>query len=128
MGSFNEICALSNLIIAPGTPVRVLFLTRNPYVVSDMHEDYRGIYHYDQWFARTPPIKGRYGDYGRCDFEEDSISHLIEECFQKDVVERPFGFNQFHAGDVTKTKDIHHFLNAASQGRLLVGTSHQSIE
>ncbi len=120
MGSFNETCALSNLNIGYGTPVRLLFLTRNPYVSSDQREDQRGCYHYDQWFVRTPPIKGEYADYGRCAFDESPITELICKCFQKDVVERPFGFNQYHTGDVTKTKGIHHFLQAAWQGRLLV--------
>lgn len=120
MGSFNETCALSNLNIDCGTPVRLIFLTQNPYVRSDQHEAQRGCYHYDQWFARTPPIKGEYADYGDCEFKESPITELICDCFQKDVIERPFGFNQFHAGDVTKTKGIHHFLQAAWQGRLLV--------
>lgn len=120
MGSFNEVCALSNLNIESGTPVRLLFLTQNPYIASDQQEARRGCYHYDQWFARTPPIEGVYDDYGRCKFETGPLTDLICEVFQKDVIERPFGFNQYHAGDVTKTKGIHHFLNAASQGRLLV--------
>lgn len=120
MGSFNETCALSELNISPGTQVRLLFLTAGPYVNSDQHEATRGCYHYDQWFARTPPIKATYDDYGRCKFEENSITKLITECFNQDVVERPFGFNQYHATYVTKTNDINHFIEAASQGRLLV--------
>ncbi len=120
MGSFNETCALSNLNISYKTPVRLLFLTQNPYVVSDQHEGHRGCYHYDQWFVRTPPIKATYADYGQCDFQENPITDLIDKCFQKDVIERPFGFNQYHSCDVTKTKGIYHFLQAAWQGRLLV--------
>jgi len=120
MGSFNETCALSNLNIGCGTPVRLMFLTQNPYVIADQHETHRGCYHYDHWFARTPPIKGKYADYGDCAFKEGPITDLITECFQMDVIERPFGFNQCHSPDVTKTKGIHHFLNAAWEGRLLV--------
>lgn len=120
MGSFNEICALSGLPITYNDKVRLLFLTRNPYVESDQHEAHRGCYHYDQWFLRTPPIKGKYADYGRCDFEHGAISRLIESVFKNDIVERPFGFNQYHTGDVTKSKGIHNFLQAAWQGRLLV--------
>jgi hypothetical protein len=97
-----------------------LFLTRNPYVDCDQHEAQRGCYHYEQWFLRNPPIKGKYADYGRCEFEDGAISRLVEDVFQRDIIERPFGFNQYHTGDVTKSKGIHNFLQAAWQGRLLV--------
>ena len=120
MGSFNETCALSNLNIGCGTPVRQVFLTQNPYVRSDQREAHRGCYHYDQWFVRTPPIKGTYNDYGDIEFKEGPLTELICRVFQKDAIERPFGFNQYHAGDVTLSKGIHHFLHAAWQGRLLV--------
>ena len=120
MGSFNEICALSGLPISYNDEVRLLFLTRNPYIEADQHESQRGCYHYEQWFLRNPPIKGKYDDYGRCDFGDNAISRLVNDVFQGDVVERPFGFNRYHAGDVTKAKGIHHFLHAAWQGRLLV--------
>lgn len=120
MGSFNEICALSGLPISYGDDVRLLFLTRNPYYECDEHESQRGCYHYDQWFLRTPPIRGKYDDYGQCDFEMSAVTRLIEAVFQTDILERPFGFNQYHACDVTKSKGIHHFLQAAWQGRLLV--------
>lgn len=120
MGSFNEVCALSNLNIPYGTPVRLLFLTQNPYVESDQREQQRGCYHYDQWFVRTPPIKGEYADYGDCEFKETPITKLVTACFQDDVVERPYGFNQYHAGPVAKGKDLQHYLAAAWQGRLLI--------
>jgi hypothetical protein len=120
MGSFNETCALSNFNIGPGDPVRQLFLTQNPYIVCDEYNAYRGCHHSDQWFVRTPPIKGVYEDYGACKFEEGPITDLIVSCFRDDVVERPYGFNQYHAHDITKTKDISHFISAAEQGRLLV--------
>lgn len=120
MGSFNETCVLSGLSISYGDPVKLLFLTQNPYVVADQHEAKRGIYHYDNWFARTPPIDGKYEDYGSCEFKEDIVSDLILELFRKDVVERPFGFNRYHTCDVTKSKGIRHFLKAAWDGRLLV--------
>jgi len=120
MGSFNETCALSGLNISPGTLVKLLFLTQNPYIASDEHEAQRGCYHHDQWFVRTPPVVGIYDDYGRCQFKDDSISKLIAEVFSEDIVERPFGFNQYHAHPVAKGQDIHHYLTAAWDGRLLV--------
>ncbi len=123
MGSFNETCALSGFNIAPGTPVKVVFLTQNPYVKSDEREAHRGCYIYDQWFARTPPISGVYNDYGHCAFEEDIISRVIEEMFRIDLVERPFGWNPCHAFSVKKSDDIHRFLQVAWQGRLLVKES-----
>lgn len=127
MGSFNEVCALSSLNIGPGQKVRLLFLTQNPYVKSDEHEARRGCYPTDQWFVRTPPIKGEYADYGECEFKEDAITNLICEVFKDDVIERPFGFNQYHAPDVTKTKGIHHFLHAAREGRLLVADKFREV-
>jgi hypothetical protein len=120
MGSFNEVCAISHINIGYGDPVRLLFLTRNPYVESDEHEAQRGCYHHDNWFVRTPPIKGKYDDYGRCKFTEDTTTKLIVDCFQKDLVERPFGFNQYHAHAVLKGMGIDEYLQAAWQGRLLV--------
>jgi hypothetical protein len=120
MGSFNEVCALSGFTITPGDPVRLLFLTQNPYVKCDEREAQRGCYHYDQWFVRTPPIKGEYADYGRCDFKEGELTKLISDLFDDDVVERPFGFNQYHAGPVLKGRGIHQYIEAAWQGRLNV--------
>lgn len=120
MGSFNEVCALSSLNISCGTPVRLLFLTQNPYVCSDQREQHRGCYHYDQWFVRTPPLKAVYADYGNCTFKATPLVKLIESCFQEDVVERPFGFNEYHAGPVSKGRELDHYLKAAWRGRLLV--------
>ena len=114
MGSFNEVCALSGINIGVGTKVKQLFLTQNPY------RDGRGCYPTNQWFVRTPPISGVYDDYGQVAFNEGPITNLICEVFQDDVVEKPFGFNQYHDPDVTKTKGIHHFLNCAWEGRLFV--------
>lgn len=127
MGSFNETCALSNLNVGYGTPVKLLFLTQNPYIHSDDHEAQRGCYHYDQWFVRTPPIAGKYADYGRCEFDEGPLTDLIVELFKRDAIRRPFGFNQYHAPHVDPEKGIHHLLNAAWEGRLLVRDGDQEI-
>jgi hypothetical protein len=120
MGSFNETCALSNLNISYGTPVRVLFLTQNPYVTSDGHEAQRGCYHYDNWFVRTPPLKGKYDDYGRAALAKSKLPKLIADVFSTDVVERPFGFNQYHEPAVFRGQNLAHYLQAAWEGRLLV--------
>lgn len=120
MGSFNETCALSNMDIPYGEEVRLLFLSRNPHQNSDQQVADRGVCHYSQWFVRTPPIKGKYNDYGQCEFKKGPITKLIEECFTKDVVEKPFGFNSFHTHAVKKKESIDHYLKAAWQGRLEV--------
>jgi hypothetical protein len=121
MGSFNETCALSCLPITYGDPVKLLFLTRNPYSTTcDEHFAQRGCYHNDQWFVRTPPITGTYADYGKCDFEESYLTKLIEKTFSTDVVELPFGYNECHAPPVSSHSNIHQFLEAAWEGRLLV--------
>lgn len=120
MGSFNETCALSNLNIPYGTPVRLLFLTQNPYVVSDSHEAQRGCYHYDNWFCRTPPLKGKYDDYGRAKLQKSPLVKLIADVFSTDVIERPFGFNQYHDPPVKRGQKLDHYIAAAWEGRLLV--------
>lgn len=123
MGSFNETCALSNLNIPYGTPVRLLFLTQNPYISSDGHEAHRGCYHFDNWFVRTPPIKGVYDDYGRAKLNDSKLPQLIADLFSKDVVERPFGFNQYHEPPVRRGEKLDHYIEAAWEGRLLVRDS-----
>jgi hypothetical protein len=120
MGSFNETCALSNLNIPRGTRVRLLFLTQGPYVSSDEHETQRGICHNDLWFARTPPLKGEYSNYGQVELDESPLVKLVADVFSHDIVERPYGFNQYHAHPVLKNQDLEHYLTAARQGRLLV--------
>ena len=120
MGSFNETCALSHLNISPGDKVRVLFLTQNPYVDSDQQFARRGCYHYDQWFVRTPPLKGEYDDYGRAALKASPINDLVAEVFDKDCVEQPFGFNQCHALPVVRGRGLDHYFEAAWEGRLAV--------
>lgn len=128
MGSFNEACALSGFSVTPNTPVRVVFLTQNPYVVSDGHEAKRGVHHNEQWFVRTPPFKAKYDDYGRVRFDDTPITDLIVKCFHDDAVERPFGFNEYHDPPVNpNNKDIHHFLEAAYEGRLRVRNGSFSV-
>lgn len=114
MGSFNETCALSGINIPVGTPVRVLFLTGNPY------ENNRGCYHYDHWFARTPPYKATYADYGRAEYDDSPLTELIAKGFDRDVVEKPFGFNQYHDPPVFKGRGLPAYLEAAWEGRLSV--------
>lgn len=121
MGSFNETCALSGLAIKPGDPVKIMFLTRNPYAGrSDQKYAHRGCYHNDHWFLRTPPISGVYNDYGGAQFEESCLTRLIEDLFSKDVAEQPFGFNRYHAHPTPKKPTIHELLKLAWQGRILV--------
>jgi len=120
MGSFNETCALSGLNIPYSTPVRLLFLTQNPFTHADEHAAQRGCYHNDQWFVRTPPIKGVYDDYGRARLKQARLAKLVAATFDTDVVERPYGFNQYHAPPVSKGQPLDHYLQAAWEGRLLV--------
>lgn len=120
MGSFNETCALSGLNIPYGTPVRLLLLTQNPYVVTASHEAKRGVYHYDNWFCRSPPLKGAYDDYGTTVLDKSPLVKLVTDVLSEDVVERPFGFNPYHDPPVRKGEDLKHYLEAAWEGRLLV--------
>lgn len=120
MGSFNEICALSGLQIQPGTKVKCVFLTRNPYVDAGNKFAQRGCYHYDQWFLRTIPIDGVYDDYGRATFEDNYVVKLIEQQFAKDVVQTPWGCNQYHQHGTFENPSIDQLFELASQGRLRV--------
>lgn len=116
----NETCALSGFSIVPRDPVKLLFLTRSPYVESDQKYFCRGHYHNDQWFVRTPPITAVYDDYRRCKFKKNYITKIIEDVFAKDVYEEPFGHNQFHATGVFANPSIEQLIEAADQGRLRV--------
>jgi hypothetical protein len=120
MGSFNENCALSNLAIGYGDKVKFLFLTQNPYVQSDQRIFQRGCYLYDQWFVRTPPMSGKYDDYGRAEIKPSPLLDLVVKKFQDDVVVKPYGFNQCHAVPVMLGKPFDHYVEAAWEGRLEV--------
>lgn len=121
MGSFNETCALSGLSIRPDDPVKILFLTRNPYANGiDQQYACRGNYHTDHWFLRTPPISGIYNDYGKAEFKESYLTSLIEDLFSKDIVEQPFGFNKYYSPSISKNPTINQLLNLAWNGRLLI--------
>ncbi len=117
MGSFNFNCALSGISILPGDKVKFLFLSRNPY---DEGRFTSGCYYYDHWSLRTPPIDGVYDDYGRAAFDKNYLTSLIEELFQKDICDKPFGYNQYHEHPISKQSDISEIIEAAWEGRLCV--------
>lgn len=119
MGCFNETCALSGYPIRYENPIRLLFIVENPVEGSKVAD--RGLYSTAQWFPRTPPIRGKYNDYGRADFDTNSfVVRVIEEVFKKDLIEKPFGFNECHDIDVTIGKGINHYCECAFEGRLEV--------
>ena len=128
MGSFFERCSLSNLPIPHETPIRQLFLTQNPYLFSRQQDFRRGLRHNDYWFARTPPLKGIYHDYGRAKLEDPEMCQLVADVFSDDVIERPFGFNQYHEHAVLRGQNLDHYLNAARQGRLSVCDKKQPVD
>jgi len=116
MGSFNETCALSGLPITPGDKVKLVFLSESPF-----NRSRRGCYINDHYSLRTPPIDGEYADYGRCDFDEKQpVVDLIVKKFHEDLVEQPFGFNQYHDTPTPANATIHQILEAAWEGRLMV--------
>jgi len=120
MGSFNETCAISGLSIECGDPVKLVFLVSSTRCESGEYYYKRGCYHYDHWFLRTPPISGKYDDYGRCAFKESFLTKLIEEMFALDVIEEPFGHNSCHAVPVPNKPNMSQLLDAAWEGRLRV--------
>lgn len=126
MGSFNEICAISGFNIQWKDKVKVVFLAGNEMVQWSQRPwrkiDFeRGHYVYDQWFLRTPPIDGVYDDYGRCTFKRTPIVRLIEEMFAEDVLEEPFGFNQYHDLPTPLNPKIDQLFEISFKGRLRVG-------
>lgn len=120
MGCFNENCALSDLPITYDTPVKLLFLTQNPYLFSDEKNQSRPLQVMDQWFVRTPPINGTYDDYGGIEFKKTELVTLIERVFENDIVEQPYGFNQYHSPLSKKKNTIQELIGSAREGRLLV--------
>lgn len=116
MGSFNETCALSGLTITPGDKVKLVFLSESPYRRTS-----RGCYINDHYVLRTPPISGEYADYGKCEFDESQpVVKLVVDKFREELVEQPFGFNQYHDPPTPADATIHQLLEAAWEGRLQV--------
>lgn len=106
-------CAASGLTISPGDSVRYILITECPY------NNHVGVNQY--WFPRTFPLKAIYDDYGLIEKVEDSLAKsLILEGFKLDVVERGIGDNAFHDLAVSKDMDLNQYIEALTEGRLLV--------
>ncbi len=116
MGSFNDTCALSGLVVTPKTPVRLLFLSRNPYGESG----HRRPDHHGLLFVRTPPLRGRYADSGMVDVEDSPVADLVAATFSDTVVARR-GLPEFGGTGAVRTGEpVTHYFHAAFKGRLSV--------
>ena len=124
MGSFNETCALSGLPITPGDKVKLVFLSESVY-----DKNKRGCYINDNYVLRTPPIDGEYDDYGRCAFDDKQpVVDLIVKNFHRDLIQQPFGFNQYHDLPTPANATIDQILECAWKGRLFVQDNIGTLE
>lgn len=99
MGSFALTCAVSDLPIHAGTPVRFMLLSQNPY------EDSVRCCAHSTWVPRTFPLRALYNDYGSVEnTQEGPERDLWMDGFQHDLIEVGFGDNSCH--DVPATKDM----------------------
>jgi len=113
MGSFNATCAISNLPIKWGDPVRYLLL-----VEKDRE---RTCNVFDAWEPRTFPIKAKYNDYGSIEDNETGVGpELWLEGLKYDLVEQGWGNNSAH--DVPTNVDMtwDQLLEALWEGRVLI--------
>jgi hypothetical protein len=114
MGSFDFTCAVSDLPIRCGDPVRIFLLTSNPY-------GERPCYTTDVWFPRTWPIRAKYNDYGGVeDYGDEHLQKLWLAGFQRDLVERGWGDNSCHDTSTSKDMSFEHLLEALWERRVLV--------
>lgn len=81
MGSFDLMCAVSNLPIQGGDPVRYFLLTHR---AGDRNGRSCGAD--DVWFPRTPPMRVTYDDYGRCrETPRELMAKAWEAQFREDL-------------------------------------------
>ena len=110
MGSYNEICTLSNLNITYGTPIRLLLLSQNT--------NNRDTNHNTNWYCRTPPLKGHYNDYGQAKLRKSPLHKLITNLLNQDIIEKQTGLNKHTQPQVKKNQTLQHYLEAAQHNRL----------
>lgn len=115
MGSFAFTCAVSNLPIEVGDPVRYMLVTENPY-------NERACYQHDNWFLRTLPFRAVYNDYGSIDkFDHQSPEcKLILQGLKVDLYEQGWGDNSVHDVPTRKTMKFPELLEALWEGRVSV--------
>jgi len=106
MGHYAYTCAVSNLPIQGGDPVRFLLL------VSNGARD---------WYPRTFPLRAVYSSYGSVvEVEEGHAQDLWLEGFQADLVSRGWGDNSIHEIAINKNLTFEHLLVALRKERILV--------
>lgn len=90
VGSFNQNCAISNLPITPGTPVRYFLLVETKVGTPALYPT--------DWYApRTFPLRGVYEDYGDLrDVQAGPQREIWIEGLARDVVEHGTGDNPCH--------------------------------
>lgn len=119
MGSFNATCIVSHLPIEAGDPVRYLALTNNKY---DDESEGHVCYVNGRWGIRTPPLCGKYNDYGSVkDFDAKSlVTRVFFESFNRDAIECGIGNNSSHDVAVRHGMSNDEWLEALWEGRIRI--------
>jgi len=70
MGSFNNVCAISNMIINPGDEVILFFIQ------EDARDRGFACYPQDRWAIMNFPIEARYADYNSYTIDDTQPNYI----------------------------------------------------
>ena len=115
MGSFASTCAVSNLPIEWGDPVRWLLVSRR-HTRNSVNID-------SCWEVRTLPLRAKYNDYGSIEEFDDPGNHVINSILEGlniDLYEQGTGDNTVHDVAVRKGMSFEALLDALYEKRVLV--------
>lgn len=114
MGSFDFTCCVSGLPIGADDPVRYLLLTEQ-LPGEDRHKLE------SHWVLRTPPLRGRYNDYGLAEvLQRGPAQDVWLDVLQLDLIETGPGDNTFHQVAVRKDMSFEEVQTAIWMDCLLV--------
>lgn len=113
MGSFDMMCSISGLPIQCGDPIKVVFLTANPY--GDVESMFAPHGHYA---PRAPAIDAMYDDYGLPLFTGDVAVALKQ--FHADTVVQGWGDNSVRDVPTHRQMSMTEILNAIQEQRMVV--------
>jgi len=136
MGCWDETCGVTQVPIVSGDPVALIFLTNcNAYHDKEYPDNHSGhCYSTDIWSPRALPVLAKYNDYGGIEeFAENWNTEWIIKGFQRDLIEKPLGENEYHDHAVLRAEvnierlvDLVHdnrveILNAYTQKPVVIG-------
>lgn len=116
MGSFAATCAVSNLPIECGDPVRWLLLNK-------LNTDEGVVSIGGAWSVRALPLRAEYNDYGSICSWDDPDGHVVNSILdglKLDLHEQGVGDNTVHDVAVKKDMSFEQLLEAVWEGRVFV--------